>query len=90
MDNVIINVLMGLLGLLSGSTISVVWISKQVNRNKLHIAEDRRDLKTAFAQIDENKESARICQKIHSETMAVVKSILDQNNILIHKFEGGN
>ena len=87
---IIITVLLFLLGMFSGIGMAHVWILRKVNNQAVYIAEHGRDIKTAYNDIVECKTTVQTCATMHSDTLQLVKEIINQNSILIHQVHNGN
>ncbi len=75
---IIINVLIGLLGLSCGIGVAHFAILRKLNATIVEVVKNGEQIKTLFASQDYTKAE-------HTETIGLVREIVSQNNLLIQK-----
>ena len=81
----LVNALIGLVGVLVGIGGAQAFMLKKINANMVGIAEVRRDMRTVFDNTHRNEKRSEACEAMHVETLALVRESITQNSALITK-----
>ena len=81
----IIGVLLTLLGIAIGVALSHTSVGKTVSKNQCIIASHATKIDTLFHVADANRENINKTLSLHTEVLGVVRELINQNTILIHR-----
>jgi len=84
-EYILITALVGILGAMTGALCVYFPLFKRMTNLTGDVAGHTRDIKTVFRDTERASDQFKECMRLHQETVTLIRTTIDQNNLLIQK-----